>query len=229
MTRSALILAALVTVACGRSPAAPSPVETIPPYDRAEWPHWIDADGDCQDTRQEVLIEESLAAVAYADARHCRVVAGLWRDAYTGVVYTDPAVLDVDHLVPLANAHATGGWQWPLEQRRGYANDLLDPRHLIAVHQSVNRQKGAQTPATWRPPDAAAWCSYGRAWTGVKTRWGLAADPAEKAALAELQATCSLPSLSSVFPRPYEHGTGRSRATRLPPLLYGHAHCCTPL
>jgi hypothetical protein len=57
------------------------------------------------------LIQESLTPVAFVDARHCRVLTGTWRDACSGVVYTDPSVLDIDHLVPFANAH----FEWRLD------------------------------------------------------------------------------------------------------------------
>jgi hypothetical protein len=190
---AALLLAILLAAASGcRSTTAPTPVsETIPAYDRDDWPQWIDADGDCQDTRHEVLIEESLSPPVFADDRRCRVVAGTWRDAYSGLFYTDPAILDIDHFVPLAEAHRSGGWRWTTDQKRDYANDLIDPNHLIAVHQSLNRQKGAQTPATWRPPDRSAWCGYASAWIAIKARWTLSIAADERAALVEMRAYCS--------------------------------------
>ena len=184
-----VLVLAMVAAGCG-GPTAPSSTSDIPPYDRDDWPHWIDTDRDCQDTRQEVLIEESLEPVVFVDASRCRVASGLWRDAYSGQMYRDPGALDIDHLVPLANAHASGGWQWFVDRKRDYANDLIDPNHLVAVLASLNRQKGSQTPATWKPPDRTAWCWYARAWSAVKSRWMLSIANDERAALAEMQAGC---------------------------------------
>ena len=118
----------------------------MPGYDRGDWRHWVDEDGDCQDARQEVLIEESQATVTYVDSRQCRVVMGLWTGLYTGEEFTDPKDLDIDHMVPLANAHRSGGWAWNADQRRGYANDLTYEGHLIAVKASANRSKGSKGP-----------------------------------------------------------------------------------
>ena len=56
----------------------------IPEYDRGQWKHWVDEDGDCQDARQEVLIAESLEQVTYETDRECRVEAGRWWAPHLG-------------------------------------------------------------------------------------------------------------------------------------------------
>ena len=43
---------------------------SISEYDRDDWNHWIDENGDCQNTRHEVLIEESFETVTYLSLIH---------------------------------------------------------------------------------------------------------------------------------------------------------------
>lgn len=171
-------------------PPVAAPHTGAPRYDRSAWQHWIDEDGDCQDTRQEVLIAESQVPVTFAGDKTCRVTAGQWFDEYTGLTFTNPSDVDIDHLVPLENAHKSGGWDWPSDRRRAYANDLMHPEALIAVRDSVNQAKGSDGPESWRPPRREYWCDYATAWVTVKTRWSLTVTASERDALVSMLATC---------------------------------------
>ena len=168
---------------------APIP-EDLPKYNRREWRHWVDADQDCQDARQEVLIEESVGLIVFTDSDKCRVESGEWLAPFTGTVITDPGKLDIDHLVPLANAHRSGGHAWDADRKRAYANDLINPAHLVAVTASANRSKGARGPEDWRPRNERYWCQYATDWVTVKVEWELKVTPAEFEALGEMMRRC---------------------------------------
>ena len=157
-----------------------------PKYDRKSYQHWIDEDHDCQNARHEVLIEESLSKVTYKTGRGCKVLSGSWEDPYSGKTITDSTKLDIDHMVPLKEAHESGAANWSRERKRAYANDLDDPDTLIAVDRRLNRQKGAKDPAEWLPNNEAYQKEYAKAWVTVKLKWGLTADQRELAALREL-------------------------------------------
>lgn len=169
------------------------PSEDLPTYSRSDWKHWVDSDGDCQDTRAEVLIDESLVAPTFATDRGCRVIAGNWDGLYTGRVFSDAAELDIDHLVPLKNAHLSGGWEWDADRKEDYANSMEADYHLVAVYKRENRAKGARGPEEWQPPDESYHCLYALQWIGVKAAWNLTATAAEWAALEGMLSRCRTP------------------------------------
>jgi hypothetical protein len=132
------------------------------------------------------LIAESLVLVWFEDASGCRVGSGLWRDLYTGELHSDPGRLDIDHLVPLKEAHRSGGCRWNDAKKQAFVNDLTDPLHLLAVSASANRRKRDQDPAAWLPTESDFWKAYALAWVTIKVRWGLTADADELAVLTEI-------------------------------------------
>ena len=107
------------------------------------------------------------------------MVSGSWNDPYSGRTITDATKLDIDRMVPLKEAHESGGHAWDVYRKRDYANDLSDPNTLIAVDRGLNRQKGAGDPAEWLPPNKAYQAEYAQAWVAVKLKWGLTADAKE--------------------------------------------------
>jgi hypothetical protein len=175
--------------ACGSSDA--SLIDPGIEYNRRDWRHWIDADKDCQDTRQEVLIEESLVPVAFEDDRKCRVASGEWADPYTGIKFTDPGDLDIDHVVSLRAAHDSGGYLWDADRRKSFANELDDPRALRAVHNSANRSKGSRTPAAWLPVNESFRCQYIEEYGAVMSTYSLEYSPHDQGVVEYMMHICA--------------------------------------
>ena len=163
---------------------------SIPIYDRDDWSHWSDDDGDCQNIRHEVLQDETQEAVTFTTSSNCYVATGKWYGVYTGEYYYSASELDVDHFVPLKNAHDSGGYEWSLAKKKEYANYLEDSDHLIAVQSGANRSKGARGPEDWKPSNTEYWCQYAYDWIRIKHTWGLTATQAEWDALRFMIATC---------------------------------------
>lgn len=168
----------------------PGPEPRRVAYKRSLYKHWIDADRDCQDTRQEVLIRDATGKLGFAQPRKCTVVRGQWIDPYTGKSFREPRQLDVDHVVPLKNAHESGGWRWSADKRQEYANYLIDNRHLLAVKASENRKKGAKGPDEYMPPDPAFRCDYIKDWVKIKRDWGLSLSDSERRAVVDIGTGC---------------------------------------
>ena len=169
-------------------------VENRQGYDRDLFRHWIDADRDGCSTRNEVLIQESKRRVTVASG--CRVTQGRWVSAFDRATTRDPSSLDIDHLVPLAEAWDSGARQWNAATREAFANDLGYAGSLIAVSASSNRSKSDQDPAEWLPPNAAFRCAYVTTWIAVKYRWSLSVDRIERRALQRAVKSCGNPRIA---------------------------------
>ena len=163
--------------------------DTTHVYNRDSFRLWIDANGDDCDTREEVLIAESTTPVTKGSG--CALAGGTWVSPYDGATWTDPADLQIDYTVPLAEAWASGAWSWTPEQRMQYANDLAVPYALIAATSAVHESKGDRDPAQWLPSNTTSRCQYVLDWALVKYRWSLTVDPAEESELQSvLSGTC---------------------------------------
>ena len=174
--------------------------ERIGGYDRKLFKHWIDADKNGCDTRKEVLIAEAI--VKPKKGPKCVLSGGKWISPYDGKSYTKDSGLDVDHVVPLAEAWRSGAWAWTAKQRQDFANDLSDSRVLIAVTSSANRSKGDQDPKTWLPSKGK--CTYIESWVAVKVRYSLTFDTGELSVIQSYFTSCPITNVSSEVLSGYE-------------------------
>lgn len=158
---------------------------------------WHDADGNGCNQRDDVLLRDAVPGTATSIRQGAcphDVLAGTWVDPYTGASLTfadlkDPAqaqAIQIDHVVPLAEAWVSGASTWSDEQRERFANDLDS---LLAVDGPTNASKGAHDPAAWRPRKRFQ-CDYATRWIAVKSAWRLGVDVSERGALSEMLELC---------------------------------------
>ena len=153
-------------------------------YKREEFPHWRSTGDNC-DVRDTVLKRDGTKVKVSG----CNVVAGTWRSVYDGKSLNSPTKVDIDHVVPLANAWRSGAAAWTTDKREDFANDVERPQ-LIAVSATSNRSKGDQDPSQWKPTTTSTWCEYAEDWIEVKSYWKLTVTTAEKTALTDMLKDC---------------------------------------
>lgn len=155
-------------------------------YERKNWPHWVDDDRDCQNTRNEILLRD--AENPGLNPKGCKVTYGVWRCPYTGLVFTNPKDLDIDHIVPLKEAFRSGASVWNRQEKRAFANDF---ENLLAVENSSNRKKGDKDPAGWMPDKWDYQCDYIKQWKYIKQKYQLAMDNEEAQAISFIERRCN--------------------------------------
>ncbi len=166
--------------------------EIIPDYKRTDWDHWIDNDGNCRDTRHELLIRESLVSVSFksrSDRKKCEVESGQWYGPYIGRMFTASGSMDLDHIIPIKWAHLHGGWQWTLDQKRAFANDY---QNLVLVDSGNNRSKNAKGPSKWLPPNEAYYCEYISKWEYLINKYELKPGTKDQKKINKIVKSCKL-------------------------------------
>ncbi|MGV9409585.1 HNH endonuclease family protein [Nocardia sp. NPDC003693] len=172
-------------------------------YTREKFPHWDTKAVEhgfgaefaqyAKCTTREVMMLRDATGEVTLDPKTCDLKVGKgggWQDSYgvmdakTGQLkpykfITDPAGVDAEHIVPLAEAWRSGASKMDEETRRNIANDAVN---LIASDPSANRSKGDQDVANYLPPGAFR-CGYIDHYVKIKIKYALAVDNDELKAL----------------------------------------------
>lgn len=168
--------------------------DEVPAYSREAFgQQWADTDRNGCDTRNDILARDLARPVFREGTNGCIVVRGTLAEPYTGAVLEfvrgkeTSALVQIDHVVALADAWRSGAWEWELGRRQEFANDFLN---LLAVDGRANQDKEAGAADLWLPPDGDFRCAYVARQVAVKAKWGLSVTGSERAAMAEVLARC---------------------------------------
>ena len=157
-------------------------------FNSVDWEYDLDFDGDCQNTRNEILSVTSRAAVRFTNPRNCEVRIGDWFDEYTGKTFTVAAQIDLDHVIPLRYAHNQGGDAWPPEKKIAFAND---PGNLVLTERSELRKKGDRGPSKYLPREEYH-CDYVGQWLAIAEKYELRLANQDRNRITSLLRDCGV-------------------------------------
>lgn len=154
-------------------------------YKRAAFgPAWQDVDHNGCDTRNDVLRRELRKRQTKPGTKGCVLLKGRLADvdyenyAQREVLYTrGDGKIEIDHVVPLADAWRAGAYAWEPARRLQFANDA---ENLEAIDSQSNQAKGDKTINKWKPKDEEEACYYAARQASVKKRYGLTVTPLER-------------------------------------------------
>ena len=166
-----------------------------PAYDRSAYGQsWADTNHNGCDTRNDILARDLARPTFKPGTRDCVVLSGTLAEPYTGATIEfrkgekTSSLVQIDHVVALADAWRSGAWRWDAQRRLEFAND---PQNLLAVDGQANEDKSASSADQWLPPNKAFRCDYVKRQIAVKSAYGLSVTRAEQDAMAEQLSICS--------------------------------------
>ena len=155
-------------------------------YNEDDWSFEEDFDGDCQSSRQEMLILTSRTEVKYSNPRNCVVRTGEWLDDYTGEVFTIAVQIDIDHVIPRMYAHTHGGDRWMPEKKLMFAND---PLNMMLVEKREIRRKRDRGPNRYLPRKEFR-CEYVQLWEAIAEKYSLQLESRDVSTIGRIKKDC---------------------------------------
>lgn len=127
--------------------------------------------------RDRILLRDGKNVKVYGS----KIVAGQWTCPYTGQQINNPNEIEIDHLVPLAEAWRSGAQSWPPQKLWKFGRS---ESNLVAVSKKANREKSDSDISHWLPEYNTL--QYIDVWISVKAEFGLTVDELEYALIDQL-------------------------------------------
>lgn len=166
------------------------PPEPTEHYSRVHhFGEWITLNQDtqsCLDTRNRVLIRDSIQPIQMRPNNPCKVGTGAWYDPYTDTVFNNSTQVQIDHFVPLKDTYINGAWKWNYQTRCVYGNYMGFKDHLKPVSGRANMVKSDHSPVDYMPENEAYKCEYLKTWLSIKLIWRLGMQRSEAQTIRQL-------------------------------------------